>query len=383
MRSDRPQQPARRHPVLAADLLASHAWCQRLFKDARKLAALLLAASLGVLLLVLAARQFSASLAAAFAWLSTHELWAVALLVLYGLLQVSQLRIRAEQHHAQSWLVAATPAPGLPVSALLWRTLWPWAAQLATVLALVALAGARYLLAAELWLLAGWILIGGVLGACSGWWRGGRQVAARPRYEDSRYVPRVRDHNPQHRPSLAALSRWPVARALAWYRPENARLFVFVVIASMPAGTSLQSGACALLIAFLLSYAGALARAVLETGNEAANWLQGTPTRFVAFAWPLMRRAVLHQLALSFAVAALLLPLGATLVGVAYLVALWLTLVLMSWCVWLQGCFVGQRPWLKTVGSIATTLGAEQVVRGAGIAGALLWTCWNLRRRPS
>jgi hypothetical protein len=175
----------------------------------------------------------------------------------------------------------------------------------------------------------------------------------------------------------------PVARAQAWFRPENARLFVLVVIATMPAGTSPWAGMCALSVAFLASYASALARTVMQTGSEAARWLQATPIHFLAFAWPIMRRAVLHQIIVSLGVAALLLPLGATVGALAYLVLLWLTLVLMSWCLWLQGCYHGPRPWLKVVGSVATALGVEQLGRGAGIASALLWTCWNLRTRPS
>jgi hypothetical protein len=170
---------------------------------------------------------------------------------------------------------------------------------------------------------------------------------------------------------------------MAWHRPENTKLLLLLLIATMPAGTSAAAGLCAASVLLLASYASALARAVLQTGSEAAQWLRATPIQFLTFAWPIMRRAVLHQLLLSLLFAALLLPLGAALMSVTYLVVLWLALVLMTWIVWLQDCCNNQRPLLKAVGSVAAALGVEHFVRGWGIAGAVLWTCWNLRRRPA
>jgi hypothetical protein len=157
---------------------------------------------------------------------------------------------------------------------------------------------------------------------------------------------------------------------------------VLVVIATMPAGTSAQAGACAVVVALLLSYAWALARAVPQTASEAARWLQGTPMRFLAFAWPLMRRALVHQAALSAGAAALLLPLGAQLEDVLYLALAWLVLVLTVWTLWLRGSFHGERVVSRAMVSVATTLGVEHYLRGYGFACALLWAMWNLRARP-
>jgi hypothetical protein len=373
----------RRNPALAADLLALHNRCLRLRQEPRTLAALVLAVLLGALLLLLAVVQAAAWLASAFAWLLTHAVWVGVLTVLYAFMQVGQRRLQVEQRHALSWLVAAAPTLGMPRMVLLSLTLWPMLLQMCLAIGALLAMGCWYGRIAPAGLLSGWIVAGGALGATAAWWRHSRQRLVRLRYEDSRYVPRLRNRNPRHHPSLNALARLPVTRAQAWFRPENARLFVFVVIATMPAGTSALSGLCALSVALLAYYAGALARAVMQTGSEAARWLQATPIQFVAFAWPIMGRSVVHQIIVSLGVAALLLPLGATVGALAYLVLLWLALVLMSWCLWLQGCFHGQRPWLKVVGSVATALGVEQFARGAGIASALLWTCWNLRSRPS
>jgi hypothetical protein len=372
----------RRHPLLAADLLALHRRWVRLRAAPRILAAVVLAALLGITLLLLAMRRLDPWLASGFTWAMTHEVWVGVLVALHAALHVGRRRSLIEQPHALSWLVAAAPAPGMPLLARLWRTLWPMGLQLTAAIAFALLLGWRHGRSAAAGLLTVWLFAGAAMGSVVGWWCGRRQDTAWARPEDSRYVPRARGRNPEHRPTLVPLSHLSVARARAWYRPENLRLFVLLVIATLPAGTAPQSALCAVCVAFLASYASSLARAVMHTASEAASWLQATPIRFLAFAWPIMRRAAVHQVLLSAAAAALLLPLGATLVQVTYLVLLWLTLVSMSWCLWLQGCFQGQRPWLKVVSSVATALGVEQLARGAGLAGAVLWTCWNLRRSP-
>ena len=372
-----------RHPVLLADLLALHNRCSRSLRQGpRTLVALVLAAALGLLMVVAVAVNFGAWLASSLVWMAAHHPWVAAAVALYAAMQVARRRLLAEQRHALSWLISAPRAAPTLSSALLWRTLWPLGLQLALVGSCVLVIGLLHLTSAEVLLLMCWIVGGVAAGAVVGWWRGGaRRAQAAERYQDSRYIGRARRHTLQDEPSTHALSGLPIARALAWHRPENTKVFLLVFMITLPLGTSAQTAACVAIVGLLMSYTGALARAVLQTASEAARWLQATPIRFLAFAWPIMRRAVAHQVVLSLIIALMLLPLGAEVAAVLYLALLWLTLVFMTWTIWLHGCFQSERALIKVVGSVAATLGMEQLARGWGIGCAALWTVWNLRTR--
>jgi hypothetical protein len=372
----------RRQPVLLADLLAIHNRCQRLRHEPRTLLIWLVAATLGVLLVLAIASNVGTWRAESWRWVMTQGSWLAAAAALYAAVQVMQRRSAVERHYGHSWLIAAAHAAPALRSGVMWRTLWPLGLQLALAAAGLLSIGTLHPALTSVWPLIAWMAGGMLAGASAGWWLGGVRVATHPvRYEDSRYTLRAPRRASRGQPTLLALSIWPIARALAWHRPANIKLVLLAFILLMPAGTSAQSGACVVLIGLLMSYASALVRAVLQTAVEAARWLQATPIRWPAFAGPIMRRAVLHQAVLVLSIAILLLPLGAAPIAVLYLALLWVVLVSMAWTLWLRACFYNERALFKVIIPVAAALALEQLLRGCGILGAVLWTTWNLRAR--
>ena len=374
-----------RHPALLVDLLGLHNQLRSWIVAPRTrlvLGAVVLLGIAMVSVVFIGAREW---LVAGLAWMVTYQVWTAVLMAIYAATLVIQRWRASERDIAMSWLMAAPNVAATLWSVKLWRTLWPLALQVSLLLACIGTLDWLELAPASIKQLTAWLLGGVSLGAAGGWcWaRLRRDAAQHARYEDSRYAPRPRRER-HVGASTHALTLLPIARALTWYRPENARMFFLVTVLLLPAGISAQAAAGALIILGLMSYAGTLARAVMQTGTQTAQWLRATPLRFAAFAWPLMRRAIVHQALVTMVIGALLSALGMNLGAVLYLALLWLTLVLMIWVLWLRGCYHSERVWLKAVGSVAGTLGLEQwTPRGFGMIFAVLWTAWHLRSRPA
>ena len=220
------------------------------------------------------------------------------------------------------------------------------------------------------------ITIGVTVGGPCGWWLF-RRAPSRGN-EGSRYTLWPK-HGTHMVPSSAALSHWPIAQAFAWGRPENARLLLGAAILTVPGGTGML-GALFILVTWTVgSYLIALLIAIPHVGRSASQWLRSTPVTFWTFAWPLARRALLHQLLGTLIAMGILLALGAPLLTVVYFGAVWLMLVVLSAAVSLADCYRARAPWTKTTLSMLTALLAEGRVHGLGISIALLLTVLHLR----
>lgn len=147
--------------------------------------------------------------------------------------------------------------------------------------------------------------------------------------EGSRYVPNVHARI-DARPSLRGLSRWPIARALAWHRPENSRWLFIVAALSVPMGASAFLGIAILAVWSLGSYLLALTRWLPHVASEAALWLRPTPISLPTFAWALIARVLLHQCIGTALLAAVLMALGASFAAAVYFGCLWMSIVLLS-----------------------------------------------------
>lgn len=306
-----------------------------------------------------------------------HPALVVAGAGLYGAWLVPLRRRAARLGHEGSWLVATPLAPGawgLPILAAVLRDLvvrWFAAAFLAVLASINTAVTIRQALTLLALLTAG-IAIGAIFGGLLGWRR------EKPRLERSRYVPRPKPHA-LTRPSADGLSRWPVAEALAWARPENARLLLAAAILTIPGGVG-PGAALGLLGSWVVAcYLGALLLALPRAARAACAWLRSTPITFWAFAWPLARRMLLHQLVGTLAAVAIMLLLGAEPPTALYTGTLWLALVALVTAVSLAECFRARSHGPKIVLSTLAVLGTELRWRGWGLALAILVAAVHLR----
>jgi hypothetical protein len=111
--------------------------------------------------------------------------------------------------------------------------------------------------------------------------------------------------------------------------------------------------------------------------------LRSTPITFWEFAWPLARRALLHQLCGALIAMGVMLMLGSSLFIAIYFGTLWLTLVVLTAALSLADCYRARSHMVKTTLSMLTTLLAEERGHGWGISLALLLTALHLRMGAS
>ena len=219
-------------------------------------------------------------------------------------------------------------------------------------------------------------MLGAIVGGPCGWWLS-RRAPTRSR-EHSRYTLRPR-HGTQTAPSSAPLSHWPIAQAFAWGRPENARFLLGAAVLTVPGGTGIL-GALSLLVAWTVaSYLGALLVAIPHVGRAASQWLRSTPITFRDFAWPLARRALLHQALGTLVGMGAMLALGVSPATAIYLGAVWWTVVVLTATVGLADCYRGRSPAAKTVLSTLTVLLVDERVHGLGISIAAFLAILHLR----
>jgi len=366
----------RRHPLILAAVLSVINYLQQRARQSPRTIWLIAAISVpgGILVSSLISNS---NTALAMQSVLNYGSFVVAASGLYSMSAVSRLIRKAEAARAQSWLAAAlrvndrsasTIAPFIAL-ALLWRYA-------------VTIASARLLSlnsevsAPQSLRLVTLITIGGVLGSLSAWALSRR--ARKRLHEGSRYVPRTK-HAAQTIPSNAALSHWPIAQAFAWSRPENTRLLLGIALISLPAGMG-ALGAISVLVTWIIgSYLIALLVAVPCAARSASDWLRSTSIGFWAFAWPLARRALLHQFCGTLTAMGIMLLLGASLPTAVYLGTLWLALAVTAIAISLADCYRSRFRTAKTALSIATALAAEERAQGWGISLALLLTVWHLR----
>jgi len=259
-----------------------------------------------------------------------QEYWLLVLVVagIHSVTSVSRSRRHAVAAWSESWLATA------PLSAAAVRVnraidcfalLFLQYLIVCVLLAIAALAGGEFgtILRPVAALTAG-VLVGSAVG----WWL--PESRHREQREASRYAVHAAAGNTALlQPSDRGLSHWPVARAMSMGRPENSRLlFVCVALFAVQSGASAVQGIAVLLVWTIAGYLVSLLSAGITVAKEAAHWLRPTPVSFVGFAWPLARRALLHQAIGIVIVAAAMSGSDAAWLEAVSVVVLWMGLVL-------------------------------------------------------
>jgi len=294
-----------------------------------------------------------------------------------ALVLVARRRVWLRVEYERSWLLAT------PIGAASYRRAsairLAMAAASVLLVAMVVTAIVAYFAGEPVWPVLTWLSGGFVVGSLAG--------AAWPlrttvsRFEDSRYTLKWRRASTH--PSLDALARWPISKAMAWYRPEQARTLFLVAALSFPAGMSAATSLAVLVAWLLASYMLTLMRAVSSVSREAALWLRPTVLPFRTFAWTIGKQALLHQVACTVVLAAIAGVFGAAWMDAMYYGALWLALYSMASAVEIRRGYLGARSAGRTFVAIALALAAESRERGAGalVAVAVTLACSGALRR--
>jgi len=286
----------------------------------------------------------------------------VAVSGLYAASLMSRHRRSIETARAKAWLVATPLASRGSMQKLLFTVLpllWRTTAAVTVVVLLTLDASVSVEQSLQLSAL---IVIGIAVGGPCGWWLS-RGSAGKP---TSRYTPRRRPKT-SITPSADALAHWPIAQAFAWGRPENARLLLGAAVLTIPGGTGIL-GALFILGTWTVGYyLVALLFAIPHVGRSAFQWLRSTPITFWAFAWPLVRRALLHQVIGTLAAMGVALALSASLSTAMYLGLIWLALVMLMWTIGLADAYRARPFAIKTAISAFAALLAEARVHGLGV----------------
>jgi hypothetical protein len=309
----------------------------------------------------------------ALAWIAQHRLIAALSAGVYTLFLVRRQRLHLTLEYTRSWLRAA-PFPSrsfVAMTALRVALNVLVQATLVTVLVVSAAVLANQPSTATLWPLLCGLIAGAIVGAV---WP---ESSAPRQSANSRFIFRVQ--HVAHAPSLDGLSRWPVAHALAWHRPENSRVLFIAAALSVPVGSSAVLGLVILATWSLASYLFALVRAISEVAREAALWLRPTSVAFHSFAWAITRRVLVHQLIGLSVLGSVAIVAGGTFLNVIYFCVLWLLVTAMIALINVRQQFVGMPSLLRTVTAVALVLAAESRPRGWGAVLAMLITIVHLR----
>jgi hypothetical protein len=307
-------------------------------------------------------------------WMADHRVIAAIGGGIYTLLLVRRLRLRLALEHARSWLRA------LPISSRSFAGMTALRTSMTVVAHVSLLSGivvfgaiaADQSLASTLSPLLCGLLIGTILGAISP-----QSAAAQPSSERSRFILRVR--RPERAASLDGLSKWPIAHALAWHRPENSRFLFIAAALSVPVGSSAVLGLAILATWSLASYLFALARAISEVAREAALWLRPTSVPFRSFAWAITRRVLVHQVIGLTLLGGIATAAGGTIRSAVYFCAMWLLIASMIAMINLRQRFFSMSSLVRSVVAAVVVLAAESRVRGWGGAVAIAVLFFHLR----
>lgn len=300
------------------------------------------------------------------------------LAALHAATLVSQRRRHLQQQRLQSWLIATPGGFAGSRRAIVIATLasvLKHASVVALALIVIGILSRTEFAAAMRFLV--YAIVGLVPGALAGWYL--PSMRRRVTNEASRYVLKPATTGGL-RPQAGALSRWPIAQTLAWNRPENLRVVILVALLSVQAGSSMIGGVSVVVAWLVGAYLTGLLRGIVSVGREAAQWLQSTPITFAAFAWPVARRALVHQLIGTAIGAGVITFLGSPVSMTLYLAALWLSVVIMVAAVSLAESYRSRSPALKLALSFAAMLGIENRAHGWAIPFALVMTVWHLRQ---
>lgn len=249
----------------------------------------------------------------------------IAVAAIYAVALIAKLKRRTKSRLSRSWL-AATPQVDSGGTA---TTAWLVAIPFVGHFSLAAVAAAALSLNAGVTLdqvarLLALAVLGYTGGALVAWAWPNREPKAR--HEASRYTRRPRARG-ELMPNDAALACWPIAQALAWSRPENSRQLLIVALISVPAGTHGLYAVGILAAWALLFYLIAVLAAVAHVARQASLWLRPTPLRVAALAWPITRRAAVHEAVGTFVAMTAMRALGTSWPTVVYIGMLWAAVV--------------------------------------------------------
>lgn len=363
-----------RMPLLWVRQLEIGARLRRLANPSIRAVLLIVAMGIGVALTLSTAMIPTGRAARFWSLLAQHDGLLIAAVAVYGCLWGRRRWHELSDEFHRSWLA---PLP-FTKSSVRFSVAADFALACATRLILVAVmlsllaVAARHLdeLMTRLVLAVVAFTAGTTLGGC---W----PVRVKVRREDSRYVPRV---GPASVLSSDALSRWTVAQALAWQRPENSRIAVVVALMAVQGGSSVTQGLAVVGAWLLAVYLVSLVQATIHVGRLASVWLRSAPIDFANFAWPLARRAMSHQAIGAALAAAGFVALGMPALTALYAWVTWLTLVSCISAVSLADSYRGCRSNMKLVGVGTAMLAIELRQPYGTIPLAVLLALWHVRR---
>jgi hypothetical protein len=336
--------------------------------------AILAAVATSVLIVMSVAR--TPAVRDAIEWATKNEFLVGLVASLYSLLFVARTRAQLRQERSASWLIA-TPisSRAFAVTAAIRITI-ELVLQAATVATtILALASINDQPLHALGVAAGALAAGMFVGAVLGTLWPLRQGAKRN--EESRFVRKVRAM--PMTPSLAGLSRWPIAKAIAWHRPENSRVLFILAALSVPVGTPAFVGLAILAVWTLASYLLAVVRAVPVVAREASIWLRPTSLSFSAFAGSIGTRALMHQACGTALLGSVFVLLGAHIGDVLYFSGLWLGMTAMIGTIALRQSYLALPSFGRTILSVLVVLITESRARGFGLPLALVVMGFHMR----
>jgi hypothetical protein len=335
---------------------------------------LLVASAAAVLILLSSAR--APAIRDALVWTTQNEFLVGLAASLYAVLFVTRKRSHLRRERSDSWLL---PTPISARAFALTCALRIGAALsiqfFACVAVLLAIAIVNAHPSSALWLVDGALAVGMSLGALLGTVWPLKNEANQN--EDSRFIRRTRAT--AMTPSLSGLSHWPISRAIAWHRPENARVLFIIAALSVPVGASALVGVGILAVWTLASYLLALVRAVPVVAREASNWLRPTSLPFAAFARSIAVRALAHQAIGTAFLGGVFFALGAHFVDVLYFSCLWLGMAAMVAMIAIRQSYLALPSLGRAILSILIVLMTESRLRGVGLPLALAVAAFHLR----
>jgi len=314
------------------------------------------------------------------AYVDAHSIWLAIIAALQTATTVTRRRKQLRAALRDSWLTA-TPRSALTVrSSLIFGVMWVPLVQLAIVVALLLILehagrGDAVTLHRLMLIVGGSFACGAVLGSL---------VPLKQRRNDrpgSRYVPGTKSttHSPATA-SLTALSRWPIAAALAWATPDTVRWPLMAAMLAVMSGSSIIGGLSVVGFWMLIVYMIAVCSSTLRVANEAATWLRVTPLSFRRFATAIGVRSFVHQLVATALIAAFLAFDKLTALQAVLFVAPWMAFVMVAYSTGIAHCFYNRRGARFGIALSAVSIAvAEALQRGAAVPLALLICAWQLR----
>lgn len=312
------------------------------------------------------------------AFVEMHAFWVGMLAGVLSAILVSRRRHGVSDSLRRSWLAPAPRADRTMRTSIVLATLWTpfkgWVTGLVVIGILTLMGGAGSLHLAIMFSAGVWV------GSCGGFLPGGRRRRAGA--PGSRYVPkRTAAADMLTQASLVGLSRWPVAEAFAWARPDTLRWPVMAALLSVMGGTPALAALSIVGQWMVLLYMAVLLWSTLRVSREAAVWLRATPVTVGNFAAAVGGRSLIHQFAAACASVALLCANTFPLAYAVSLVSLWLGFVLIAYSTGIAYSFNLRRGAGVSI-AVAALVYAILVClqRGVGVGFALVVSFWQYRQ---